>query len=84
LEGYSVRLVIDPKADKVDKYARLLAYVYRDDGLFVNEHMLKGGFAREYTFNAKKPYSMQKEFRAAEGKAREAKMGLWGKCPISP
>lgn len=78
LDGRSVELSFNPDRELKDKYGRYLAYVHRDDGLFVNEALLRGGYAREYTFG--KPYSLQKEFRALESEARERGAGLWGAC----
>ncbi len=79
LDGRSVRFGFSPARELTDKYGRYLAYVYRDDGLFVNEALLRGGYAREYTVG--RPYSMQKEFRALESEARMKKAGLWSACP---
>ncbi|MCX6715859.1 MAG: thermonuclease family protein, partial [Candidatus Taylorbacteria bacterium] len=78
LKGRMVRLVANPDRELKDKYGRYLLYVYRDDGLFVNKDLLRGGFAREYTYG--KPYSKQAEFRKVEEKAKESSMGLWSKC----
>lgn len=78
LVGHTVRLEFNPNRERLDKYRRYLAYVYRDDGIFLNEFLLKEGFAREYTFG--KPYLKQKEFRGLEKAARAAKSGLWGVC----
>ena len=78
LKDRSVRLALNPAREATDKYGRFLAYVYRDDGLFVNEYLLKGGFAREYTVGT--PYSFQDEFRAIETKARQQDAGLWKAC----
>ena len=61
-----------------DKYSRYLAYVYRDDGMFYNEIMIKDGYAREYTFGS--AYSFQSQFRADEKIAKKAGIGLWGAC----
>ncbi|MEK7646616.1 MAG: thermonuclease family protein [Patescibacteria group bacterium] len=78
LKDHSVRLVLNPDREVLDKYGRYLAYVYRDDGMFINEHLLEKGFAREYTYG--KPYSLQKEFRKTEREAKQNKKGLWGEC----
>jgi micrococcal nuclease len=80
LTGNSVRLKLNPNREEKDKYGRYLAYVYRDDDLFVNEFLLKNGYAREYTYG--KAYVMQKEFREVEAEAKKAKKGMWGECPI--
>lgn len=76
LLNHTVSLETDPTQGITDKYDRLLAYVYRDDGLFINEYLLKNGYAHEYTYNI--PYTKQTEFKADEKEAREGKMGLWG------
>ena len=81
LSGHSVRLEFNPNREHRDKYGRYLLYAYRDDGLFLNEFMVKEGFAREYTFGS--PYSLQASFRKAEKDAQAAKKGLWGKCDTS-
>ena len=78
LNGHKVKLAFNPNRELKDKYGRYLAYVYRDDGLFYNEAMIKDGFAREYTYGS--AYSMQSEFRAAESVAQKVKAGLWSAC----
>lgn len=75
LAGRSVTLDPDPSQGERDKYGRLLAYVWREDGLFVNQALISEGFAFEYTYNL--PYRYQTEFQAAETLAREGKKGLW-------
>lgn len=64
------------KAEKKDRYGRLLAHVYVD-GLWVNEELIKQGMAHLYTFpksvEASKVTSLMKE----ENKARSNKAGLW-------
>lgn len=78
LEGKLVRLISDKTDTSIfDKYGRALMYVYRDDGLFVNEYLLKEGYAHEYTYG-NGSYEMQKAFKKLEKQAREEKMGLWG------
>lgn len=78
LEGRTVRLVQNPHREATDKYGRYLLYVYRDDGLFLNEYLLQKGYAREYTVG--RPYDMQVEFRQIEATAKAAGRGLWRAC----
>lgn len=78
LVGHSVRLGLNPNREERDKYHRYLAYTYLADGTFLNEYLLAGGFAREYTYG--KPYIFQKEFRDIENEAKDGKKGLWGVC----
>lgn len=75
LAGRRAYLATDPAADTRDRYGRLLAYVWRDDGLFANLAMLRDGFANEYTFD--RPYHHRALFRAAARSARETERGLW-------
>ena len=92
LTGKSVFLTLNANYERVDKYGRLLAYVklvQKPDGvstttsdLFVNEFLIKEGYAHEYTFNEKNPYQYQGLFKADELEAKKAGKGLWGKCPI--
>jgi len=52
-----------------------LAYIWREDGLFYNEYMVKQGYAHEYTYDT--PYKYQAQFKAGEKYARENQLGLW-------
>ena len=74
----TVSLQIDKTQYATDKFGRVLAYVYRDDGVFMNEFFLKNGFAREYTYD--KAYQFQKEFKTHEKSAQDQKKGLWEYC----
>lgn len=75
LNGQRVRFAIDPSQDERDRYDRLLAYVWLADGTFINQAMVENGYAFEYTYDL--PYRYQREFRAAEVRARETGAGLW-------
>lgn len=70
-----VRLEFDSSQSKRDKYNRLLAYIYREDGLFYNKWIIENGYAHEYTYVI--PYNYQEEFKTAENYARENQLGLW-------
>ncbi len=70
-----VRLDLDPTQGDKDIYARLLRYVYREDGLFFNKTMIEEGYAHEYTYNI--PYKFQSDFKAAQQTAKEKQVGLW-------
>ena len=81
LSGKNVRIETDPSQGDLDKYGRLLAYVFMEDlpaqagGTLFNQLMIAEGFGYEYTYNL--PYKYQKEFKDAEKTARENKRGLW-------
>ncbi len=81
LTGHEVQLKFNPNRKQKDKFKRYLAYVYRDDDLFVNELLLKEGFAKEYTYG--KAYEFQKKFRKIENEAKKEKKGMWGRCITS-
>ena len=78
LAGNAVRLKLNPDREERDKYDRYLAYAYLPDGTFLNEYLLRNGYAREYTYG--KAYMYQKEFISMEKEATERKVGLWGRC----
>ena len=75
LINQKVTVVPDSTQDTRDRYGRLLAYVYREDGLFVNKHMIAEGYGYEYTY--KVPYLFQKEFKEAQLRAQTEGKGLW-------
>ena len=74
--GTGVRLVADVEAR--DRYDRLLAYVYRDDGTFVNLALVEDGYASVLTYPPNVAH--QSEFTAAAARARDEGRGLWSAC----
>lgn len=76
VEGKTVRLERD--VSEVDKYDRLLRYVYVGD-VFVNDVLVREGFAYSYSYPPDVLY--QDRFRQSERQARANKRGLWGSCP---
>ncbi len=75
LAGHQVRVVLDPSQGNYDKYHRMLGYIYRDDGFFLNEYMVKEGYAYEYTYRY--PYQFQAAFKQAQKDAEAHGRGLW-------
>ena len=74
LEGRRVRLEFD--IQQRDKYGRLLAYVYRvDDGLFINEEIIKNGYAYPMTIPPNVRHA--DEFKELFREAQKAGRGLW-------
>jgi micrococcal nuclease len=75
--GRRVRLVQDSEAR--DRYGRLLAYVYRaSDGLFVNEELVRRGYARPLTIPPNVAH--EGEIARLASAARRAGRGLWSRC----
>lgn len=80
LTGTSVRMEKD--VSETDRYGRLLRFIYLtlSDGsvLFVNDYLVREGFAHASTFPP--DVAMSNQFKLAETQARENKKGLWGSC----
>lgn len=79
VEGKHVHLEKD--VSETDKYGRLLRYVYINN-LFVNDYMVREGFANASSYPPDIKY--QDQFTSAEVEARENNRGLWGSCTQSP
>jgi micrococcal nuclease len=75
-EGTEVRLAAD--VEPRDRYDRLLAYVYRDDGTFVNLALVEDGYASVLTYPPNVAHV--DEFTAAAARARDEGRGLWAAC----
>lgn len=75
VEGKIVRLAFD--RERLDKYRRVLAFVYIDDVL-VNESIVRAGMGTAMT---RFGYSsrMKKRLVAAQDSAKEASVGIWSK-----
>jgi endonuclease YncB( thermonuclease family) len=69
----------------VDKYGRLLGWVYVDDGASVNLLQVQAGLAWHYAFPGR-PWTADDDLIArAESDARLARRGLWaGANPLPP
>lgn len=75
LSGKSVRLEYD--LNRTDQYGRTLAYVYLQDGTFVNAELVKNGFAMTLTIQPNVKFA--DEFVKLQEEARENNLGLWKK-----
>ncbi len=73
LTGKKVKLEYD--VQKTDKYGRTLAYVYMENGVFLNEFLVKEGYAQIATYPPNVKYV--EVFRKAQKLAREKSKGLW-------
>ena len=75
--GERVRLTID--VEPRDRYGRLLAYVRRArDGVFVNEALVRGGYARTLTIPPNDRFADR--FATLQKAAQKAGRGLWRLC----
>ena len=77
VQGKRVRLEYDQANAAIshrDRYGRTLAYVYLEDGIFLNAEIVRRGYGVAYT---KYPFRYADEFRKYEKEAREKRKGLW-------
>lgn len=68
-----VRLEYDVR--RKDQYGRTLAYVYLENGLFVNADLVKKGYAVVQTVSPNVKYA--ERFYLLQQEARTKKLGLW-------
>ena len=61
--------------DSLDQYGRTLAYVYLNDGTFLNEYLIRTGYATIMTIPPNISY--EDLFFEAQRFARENKLGVW-------
>ncbi len=73
VDGKTVRLEFD--VQEQDRYGRLLAYVYLEDGTFVNAWLVENGYAMVMTIPPNVKY--QQLFLKLQREAREGMRGLW-------
>lgn len=72
---------LEKDVSETDKYDRLLRYVYDiefEGEIFVNDYLVRQGYAFAATFPPDVKY--QDQFIEAQKEARENKRGLWGSC----
>jgi endonuclease YncB( thermonuclease family) len=75
LTGKKVQLEKDPSQGDRDKYKRLLAHVFREDGVSINKTLISEGYAHEYTYDGE--YKYQAQYKAAQKAAEAGEKGLW-------
>jgi len=68
-------VIIEYDKEKRDKYGRLLAYVFLEDGRFLNEEILREGHARAILILPNSKY--KERLKKAELEARKNKKGIW-------
>jgi micrococcal nuclease len=70
--GKTVRLEYEQQ--RLDRFKRVLAYVYLADGTFVNAEIVRQGYGQVYT---DAPFRYLDQFLKFEREARVANRGLW-------
>lgn len=77
VEGKRVRLEFD--AERRDKYGRLLAYVFLEDGTFANGWLVERGLAKAVSYPPNLKY--QDLLKKLEQEAQEKRLGVWAEAP---
>ena len=72
VNGKTIKIIKD--VSDVDKYDRLLRYVFVGK-TFINEQLIKQGYARASNYPPDTKYS--KRFKSIAASAKEAKLGIW-------
>jgi micrococcal nuclease len=75
-EGSTVLLAADQ--ERLDRFDRLLAYAWTTDGVFVNEAVVANGLAYAVLLPPNDEHI--DVVTAAEQRARDARLGVWGSC----
>ena len=74
-KAYSIKLQYDPKSEKVDKYNRVLAWVFVDDTL-LQEDLVRNGYAEvKYVYD---DYLYSSNLKNLEALAKDHNLGMWG------
>ncbi len=68
-------VTLETDVQLLDRYGRVLAYVYLPDGRMLNELLLREGYAKVYTFPPNVKYV--ELFKEAQREARVGRKGLW-------
>lgn len=79
------RLLLEKDVSEVDRYGRLLRYVWYEGGAgrtMLNLELVRQGYARVATFPPDVKY--EETLLQAEREAREGQLGLWGNCSPTP
>jgi endonuclease YncB( thermonuclease family) len=71
--GHRVRLEFD--REKTDRYGRVLAYVYLEDGTFINLRMVESGYA--YVLVLKPNNRFERVLLKAQRRAMKTGLGIW-------
>jgi len=77
--GTKVKLVVDPNLDEVDRYERLLRYVFQGKNN-VNLILVRRGAASVWFYQGGRGRYAKKLLNSAKT-AKAAERGLWGACP---
>lgn len=69
------KVFLESDVEPRDKYTRTLAYVYDENGRFINQLLVEEGYARAKAYPPNLKH--QNLFKEAEATAQEQQKGLW-------
>lgn len=76
------RVSLEKDVSETDKYVRLLRYVFIDSSVFINDYLVREGYALASSYPPDVKY--QDQLRQAQEEARQNSKGLWSQCTASP
>lgn len=77
LQDQKLKLVYDN--EKYDKYGRTLAYIYLEDGTFINARLVEEGYAKVMSIPPNTAHDG--EFEVLQNKAQKENCGIWADPP---
>ena len=75
----AVSFELDPQTGERDKYGRLLAHVWLENGTLFNEQLIIEGYA--YFDNYGNATRYDGRYQSAQNHAQTIQVGLWSICP---
>ncbi len=74
----NTKVKLEKDVSETDRYGRLLKYVYTESGAFINDILVKDGYANASSYPPDVKH--QSTFTQSQSNARSANKGLWGVC----
>jgi micrococcal nuclease len=68
-------VTLEYDVEQNDQYGRILAYLWTEDGKFINLMMVRNGYAMLYTVSPNAKHAG--ELKAAQKEARDGRHGIW-------
>ena len=69
------KIALEKDISETDQYNRLLRYIYLENGSFINELVVKQGYAKAYPYNP--DVTLCSIIQEAENYAKNNKLGIW-------
>jgi micrococcal nuclease len=76
LKAQRWQVSVETGLEMIDRYDRLLVYLWTKDSQLINEQMLEDGYAVLLTYQPNSKYADR--FAKAQRTARQKKLGIWG------